>query len=233
MSQANSSLSTSSGSSASSASNKPQGASETDSEKIVDNIESKLVAPISGIITNIVDTDGEITPDSANLVEITDFNSIQVMTQIGENDIKNIHTGQLAAITGPGFNGVYKGFVKQIYPTASKDATDTSSENMVNVIIGVNNPNGKFCPGMSANVIIKTSVKHGVLVVPFESIMQDDNNTEYVFEFEDGRAVRKNIETGDEYDSGEEVIKGIHAGDIIIENPPDNLKNGSNIRIKQ
>jgi multidrug efflux pump subunit AcrA (membrane-fusion protein) len=69
-------------------------------------------------------------------------------------------------------------------------------------------------------------------VVPFESILQDDNGQEYVFAFKNGRAIRQNITTGDEYDTGVEVLTGITAGETIIDDPPDSLSNGSNISIK-
>ncbi len=206
--------------------------SETENEKMVDNIESELVAPISGIVTDLADVGSGMTDSTAELAEIMDFNSIQVMAQISEDDIKNVKTGQLAVITGSGLKGTYSGYVKQIYPIAQKDDSSTNSENMINVIIGINNPNNTLSPGLDVNVTVETSVKHGVFVVPFESIQEDDDGTEYVFEFENGHAVRKNIETGDEYDTSVEVLKGIHAGDIVIENPPDNLASGNNIRIK-
>jgi RND family efflux transporter MFP subunit len=208
-----------------------QDLSETEPEKILDSIEANLYAPISGVVTDITDTGDGMTPASTSLVQITDFNSLQIMAQINEDDIKNVKTGQPAVITGAGFNGSYNGTIKQIYPTSNNIQGNSSSENTVNVIISINDSNKNLRTGLETDVIIKTSVKQGVIVVPFESIMQDDNGTEYVFAFENGRAVIKNITTGDEYDNGVEVLTGIHAGETLIENPPDSLTNGSNIRI--
>jgi RND family efflux transporter MFP subunit len=209
-----------------------QNSNETDSEKIVNNIEANLYAPISGVVTDMTDTGDGMTPASTSLIQITDFSSLQVMAQIKEDDLKNVKMGQPAFITGSGFNGNYNGIVSRIYPSSGQVQTDSGSENMVNIIISINNLNNNLRPGLDTNVTIKTAIRHGTIVVPFESILQDDNGQEYVFAFKNGRAIRQNITTGDEYDTGVEVLTGISAGETIIDDPPDRLSNGSNISIK-
>jgi len=209
-----------------------QNSNETDSEKIVNNIEANLYAPISGVVTDMTDTGDGMTPASTSLIQITDFSSLQVMAQIKEDDLKNVKMGQPAFITGSGFNGNYNGIVSRIYPSSGQVQTDSGSENMVNIIISINNLDKNLRPGLDTNVTIKTAVRDGTIVVPFESILQDDNGQEYVFAFKNGRAIRQNITTGDEYDTGVEVLTGITAGETIIDDPPDSLSNGSNISIK-
>jgi RND family efflux transporter MFP subunit len=209
-----------------------QNSNETDSEKIVNNIEANLYAPISGVVTDMTDTGDGMTPASTSLIQITDFSSLQVMAQIKEDDLKNVKMGQPAFITGSGFNGNYNGIVSRIYPSSGQVQTDSGSENMVNIIISINNLDKNLRPGLDTNVTIKTAVRDGTIVVPFESILQDDNGQEYVFVFKNGRAIRQNITTGDEYDTGVEVLTGITAGETIIDDPPDSLSNGSNISIK-
>lgn len=208
-----------------------QTSGKNDAQNSIENIDKNLYAPISGIVTDITSSGTGFTQANETLIEITDRSSLQARVHIDESQIKNIKAGQSALISGLGFSGTYTGSVQQIYPTASDTDTDSGSKKMVDAIIKINNIDDNLKPGLTVNVIIRTSEKSGELVAPFETIKQDESGIEYVMVFDKGRAVRKNISTGQEYEDGEEVIKGIKSGDILIKDPSDNIYNGCNVRI--
>lgn len=216
-----------------SVSGQPQSSGESDAQSAVDDIDSNLYAPISGIVTDITSAGTGFTQPNETLIEITDRSSLQARVHIDESQIKNIKAGQTALISGPGFSGTYTGSVEQIYPMADETDTDSGSKNMVDTIIKINNIDDNLKPGLTINAVIKTSENNKALVAPFETIRQDESGNEYVLVFDKGRAVRRNISTGDEYEYGEEVLKGIKPGDILIENASDNIYNGCNVRIEK
>ena len=58
-------------------------------------------------------------------------------------------------------------------------------------------------------------------MVPFESVRQDKDNVEYVYVYQNGRAVRQDIETGEETSDGVEVLSGLTGGEIVLFNPDE------------
>ena len=204
----------------------------TDSEKALDSVENSLCSPISGVITEIADGADGITPAATPVATIVDMNSIQVKAQVNEENVKNVKVGQQVVISGSGFNGTYSGEVKKIYPIAENVTTLSDTSNMVYIIVSINKPDANLLPGLTATVKITTSKQCGVVTLPYDSIQQDDNGTEYVYTFINGCAIRKNITTGTEDDNGAEVLKGVSQGEVIIEDPSDTITDGMSVRIK-
>lgn len=219
-------------SSAPAAAQPTQSDTSADAEKLLDQMQSELCAPISGTVTDIADGTGGLIPAGTVLAEISDFGTMQVKAQVNEDVVKDIKVGQLAEITGSGFSGTYEGTVKQIYPEAESETTPSgTNSDVVTVVIGIDNPTSELMPGLSADVSIKISEQRGVVTVPYEAVNEDDDGTEYVYVFSNGRAVRRNILTGNEDDSGIEVLKGLKRGDIVIDDGSDTALDGENVRI--
>jgi RND family efflux transporter MFP subunit len=206
--------------------------SETEDTKIMDSVEQSLYAPISGVLTNIEDGTSGFTPAGVTIAEISDLSSFRVKAQVEEKNIKDVKVGQQVLITGTGFNGTYSGVVKQIYPIVQNVSTTTGTDNMVYVIVNINNPSANLKPGLTADLKIKTSEQKGVITLPYDYIKQDDSETEYVYVFKNGHAVRKNVTTGIEDNDSVEIEKGIARGDIVIEDFSDILSDGTKVKIK-
>jgi len=119
-----------------------------------------------------------------------------------------------------------------------------------------------FRPGMSATVDIETDVKYNILTVPIQAVttradttgrlksareereetagVEEDEKTnkkeaveEYVFLYEDGKAVLKSVKTGIQDNTNIQITEGIEAGDEVIVGPyravSKTLKNGDEV----
>lgn len=204
---------------------------DVDVDEMLDSVENSLYAPISGVITSITNSGQGIIPAGATLATIVDTSSLQVKAQVKEENLKNVKVGQEVHISGSGFDGVYSGVVKQIYPVATSVSNLTDEKNMVNVIISINKPDKNLIPGLTADVSIKVSEHRNAVTLPYDVIKQDDNGTEYVLIFDKGHAVKKNITTGIEDNNNVEILKGINKGEIVIKDPTDTITEGTNVRI--
>jgi RND family efflux transporter MFP subunit len=204
---------------------------ETDNEKTIDSVENSLFAPISGVITDISDGTTGISPAASALATIVDMSSVQVKAQVSEENVKSVKVGQQVHISGTGFSGTYTGVVKQIYPVVKSVSTLSGSSNTVDIIVSIDKADANLLPGLTANVTIKVSEQRGIVTLPYDSIKQDDDGTEYVYVFKNGCAVKRKITTGTEDDNGVEVLKGVSRGEIIIEDESDTVTNGTNVRV--
>ncbi|HEY9114748.1 MAG TPA: efflux RND transporter periplasmic adaptor subunit, partial [Bacteroidales bacterium] len=120
-----------------------------------------------------------------------------------------------------------------------------------------------FRPGMSATVDIETDVKYNILTVPIQAVTTRADTTgrlktareereetagadeetkkdvkkeavqEYVFLYEDGKAVLKSVKTGIQDNTNIQITEGINEGDEVIVGPyravSKTLKNGDEV----
>ncbi len=201
---------------------------------------TRIRAPFSGtVLTKNADVGEIVAPLAAGansraaVVTIADMLSLQVETDVSESNIQKIKPGQACEITLDAYpEQRYAGFVAKIVPTADR------AKATVLVKVGFRSYDAKVLPEMSAKVLflgdrpqdVVESVTP-VLVVPQSSLAARTNKT-VVFMVEDDQAVEIPVVAGERYGSYVEIKQGLKNGDRIIENPDDNISNGTKIQVK-
>lgn len=191
---------------------------------------TEILAPMSGVITEL-----DIRPETPAasgkaVVTIADNTHYKVVVSVGESDIAKVQVGDYAKIRGVGFGGsIYYGFVTKIYPYAKKNLS--GSETVVDVEIGIENPDKRLKPGFSAKAEIAGGSLYDLITVPYEAVRQDENNNEYVYLYEDGKLKKQVIMTGQELTSEVEVLEGLDENSIVVYNPGGLVKEGAMINI--
>jgi multidrug efflux pump subunit AcrA (membrane-fusion protein) len=206
--------------------------STTGSENNTVNVPEAVYASLDGVVTQISAQNGGFVSAKSPLIVVTDLNSLQVIAQIDESLIKQVKVGQKVNLSGTAFTKTYMGTVSKILPTARTVLTTTGSKTIVDIQIDIENIDDTIKPGFSTNVIILISEKKNAIFLPYDTVMQDEKNIEYVYVIKNGRISRQNITTGAELKNTVEVLSGINLSDSVVINPPANLKNGQYVRIK-
>lgn len=143
--------------------------------------ETTLKAPMSGVITALNGQVGETVAQGASssssssstsgFITIEDLNSrdLEVNMQVSESQIGSIKAGQPLTLTATAYpNEQFKGTVTQVYPTPQVVSNVTEY-----TIIGtIDNASGHLKPGMSTSVTIQTASKTHVLTVPAIALHQ-------------------------------------------------------------
>lgn len=159
--------------------------------------------------TDSVCASGEIVADAAG--------DMTVSVLISENDISKVKVGQEAVITGNAFpDREYTGKVKSIAPTAVKYTSGTVSATAVQTIINLEDCDKDIRAGYTAKAEIFTSEPSSIAVLPYEAIKADSEGNEYVFVYENGTAVRRDVVTGLETGDGVEIVSGLSSEDRVI-----------------
>lgn len=167
---------------------------------------TKITAPVDGIvISRNVDVGQTVaatfqTPTLFTIAQ--DLSKMQINTSVDEADIGKIAVGQQARFTVDAYpDTVFTGTVTQI-----RNAPIVV-QNVVtyDVIIGVENPDLKLKPGMTANVSILVASLRSVLRVPNAALRfrpREESDTgvlrkdQGVWVLEDGRPVFRTVATG-------------------------------------
>jgi HlyD family secretion protein len=127
---------------------------------------TNIYAPIDGVVVERNVQQGQTVAASLSAPQLfliaNDLSHMQILAQVGESDIAQIHEGQPVTFTVQALpNQTFKGVVQQVR------LQSTTSDNVVNytVVIAVDNPQNKLLPGMTARAEFQTKSAANVLKV--------------------------------------------------------------------
>ena len=107
------------------------------------------------------------------------------------------------------------------------ESTPQGDPNSKNYRVGDGRPPGlPLLIGRTGEVNIVTREKAIALVVPVSAVRKGT-----VFVVEDGRARARKVATGIIGDVMVEIVEGLKDGEAVIENPPEDLRDGEAVRV--
>ncbi|MEX2115345.1 MAG: efflux RND transporter periplasmic adaptor subunit [Bacteroidota bacterium] len=205
------------------------------------NLENTLIrAPFDGtVLTKNADVGEMVAPMGAAagsrsaVVTIADMSSLQVEADVSESNIERIQPDQACEITLDAYPDIrYAGFVTKIVPTADR------AKATVMVKVGFQSYDSRVLPEMSAKVLFLTSpptsdasTAKPILTVNSSAVVSRNSNT-VVYTVNENQAVEVLIQTGRTMGSLIEVISGISAGTKVVTKVPDELRDGSTVKLK-
>ncbi|MBV9270741.1 MAG: efflux RND transporter periplasmic adaptor subunit [Candidatus Eremiobacteraeota bacterium] len=186
---------------------------------------TQIRSPFGGIIQNIATQPGDplttlragdpVTAGQA-LFTIADSSSYIVKAQVDEQDIINVHPGQLARITSEDFPGkTVTGHVAQISPVAVKSSDTSSTSKQVLTTIRLDASPSFLRDGMSVDVDILTTDIRNALVVPNAAVFKE-NGRSYVYAVRTGKAVKQQVSVAQRGDTQSIIKSGLNVGDKYI-----------------
>ncbi len=195
-------------------------------------IKRDIKAPASGELSEVNVMSGGTIDIKSPCAVISSSDTLQVKVSIQESKLKNIKLGQNASVSGTAFDkNKYQGVVSYISPTARQQFNGASSETVVDAIISLTEKDDSLKPGLSAKSRILIGSQPDSIVIPYEYVLQDDENREFVYLYENGRSVKRIVKTGLELSDGFEIVSGLSTGCLVIKNPEKIDKPGQIVRL--
>lgn len=196
-------------------------------------------APFTGVITAKAAQPGEIvSPSSAGggftrtgVGTIVDMDSLEIEVDVNEAYISRVTPNQPAKATldaYPDWN--IPAHVIAIIPTADR------SKATVKVRVGIDQKDPRILPDMGVRVSFESAKSanepppKGVLV-PASSIVTRDGKS-VVFEVDGDRAREHTVNPGQSF-GDLKLVQEINAGVHLVRTPPEELKDGTHVAIKQ
>jgi len=177
---------------------------------------TKIRAPFSGIITDILVSQGEIVSGGTDLFTLVNISRVQVHAKVLESEIGKMKVGREVDLKFSAYpDQVFKGRVQAISPIV--DPADKTC----NVIIEMVNIGEAIKPGMHAEVEIAAEIYPDRLLVPQDAILTRSGR-KLVFVVQEDRAKWKYIDVGLENEFFAEVLPtddpggGIEPGDQVL-----------------
>lgn len=185
-------------------------------------------ADIGDVVTPI----GAAANAKAAVVTIADMDSLQVEADVSESNLKQIKVGQPCEIQLDAVPDVrYRGAIHMIVPTADR------TKATVMVKVKFLEKDNRVLPEMSAKVAflsreVRTDEQQPRLAVT-EKALGVRNGKTFVFVVKGNRAAQTEVKTGGSLGDSVEVLEGLKAGERAVINPPDNIRDGSRVKLAQ
>jgi RND family efflux transporter MFP subunit len=189
-----------------------------------------LISPFDGIVT-ARDTDiGALinvgAAGGAQLFVVSEISKLRVYVNVPQNDVPNVPAGTRATITVPEHPGkTYTGTIE-----ASAQAVNPSSGTTLMQLI-VDNATGELMPGDFANIQLQITSATDALSVPSSALIFDSHGLSIATVGAAGRVLLKPVSIGRDLGAVVELSSGLLSGDRVIENPPDGIANGTDVRL--
>ncbi len=175
---------------------------------------------------------GRAVQSGGSIVTVSQSNTLAVTAAISELDIAKVEPGQRVKFTPAAYpEEEFYGTVAAIASSARSQYNGAVLETVVDVTITPDRHDERLKSGLTADVEIMLSEPRAVLVLPYSAVGQDDDG-EYVYVYENSRAVRRSVSTGAEFTDGTEITAGITAEDVIF-GDPEEIANRSHIKIAE
>ena len=190
-----------------------------------------IYSPIDGIVSSLSVEKGERVVGTSQMagtemLRIADFDMMEVLVDVNENDIIRITKGDTADIEVDAYPGrTFKGVVTQIANSAKNLGSTTAAltdvtnfevkvrilrESYADLLTSDPIP---FRPGMSASVEIETERKDGVTKIPLQAVTPD--GCVFVLDRQSSTVRKVAVTTGIQDIESIEVISGLGAADTV------------------
>jgi Cu(I)/Ag(I) efflux system membrane fusion protein len=168
-----------------------------------------VVAPISGILSELGVREGAMVQAGAPAFTIVDFSSVWVVVEVPEAQGASLRPGLQAVVSVQTLpDKTFAGRVDFIYPELNTQTRTLKAR------VQLANPRLELKPGMFANVSLVSGARK-VLAVPTEAVIQ--TGTRSVVVVMDGERFRAaTVKSGAEMGGRTEILEGLRPGERVV-----------------
>ena len=168
-----------------------------------------LIAPISGILSELGVREGAMVQPGMAAFTLTDLSSVWVTVEVPEAQASVLREGQRAEVQVQTRAGsALEGKVDYIYPELNQQARTVKAR------VTLANPGLALKPGMFANVLLASATRKAT-TVPSEAVIQTGTRTVVIVQ--DGERFRvAPVKLGAEADGRTEIASGLKEGERVV-----------------
>jgi RND family efflux transporter MFP subunit len=198
-----------------------------------------VVAPFDGVITSRnVDVGSLVTPGTnvangstvttpvVGLFGIARTDVLRIQINLPQTYYQSAKPGTEARIAIRELRN--RTFTGKIFQTAG--ALDTTSRTLLTEI-HIPNQDGLLLPGMYAQVTIRAAASQSTLRIAADTLLFDSQGTRVAVVDADNKVQLRRIKEGRDFGNEIEVLSGLEPSDRLIENPTDDLTDGTVVQV--
>jgi len=190
----------------------------------------RITAPFDGVVTTRSTDIGALinagAPTSTPLFTVADVSRLRIYVSVPQAYSADIKPGMAARFTVPEYPG--RSFTANL--AASADAI-TPQTGALLIQLQIDNADRALKPGDYAQVRFDLPAQSGAIQIPATALMFRDAGMSVAVIGPNGRAAIRPVTIGRDLGSTVEIASGLAAADRVIDNPPDSLQPGDQVRV--
>ncbi|HKR47267.1 MAG TPA: efflux RND transporter periplasmic adaptor subunit [Paraburkholderia sp.] len=190
----------------------------------------RITAPFDGIVTArktdvgaLIDAGSGSGPD---LFTVSDASQLRVYVSVPQSDAASIKPGMHATLTVPERPGVK--FDAKLVDT---DQSISPASGTMLVQLAVDNQQGMLFPGEYTEVHLAMPGDSHALFVPASALIFRAHGMQVAVADAHQHVQLRDVTIGTDLGTRVEITSGLHAGERVIDNPPDSLASGDLVRL--
>ena len=198
-------------------------------------------APFSGIVVSKDAQVGEmVSPISAGggftrtgIATVVDMQSLEIEVDVNESYIARVQPAMpVTAILDAYPDWKIPSTVRTVIPTADRQKAT------VKVRISFDRLDPRILPDMGVKVTFlgepsKTAPSGGVKVLVPQTAIRNDNGSQIVYVYHEGRVERRAVRAGGSRGNDQEILAGLSSGDQVVVSDFEGLHDGEQVEIKK
>jgi RND family efflux transporter MFP subunit len=189
----------------------------------------RVLAPFDGVVTERRVEKGDLVTAGSgsdrNLFSVAQSGVLRIQIAVPQSYAADLHRGQDAEVTLRERTEVFHG---KIARTAE---SITSATRTLLTEVQVDNRSGRLLPGMYAEVKFNLPRSHPVVLIPGSALLANAQGTRVVRVGPDHRVRLLTVQVGRDLGTEVEIYSGLTGSEDLINNPPDNLADGQEVRV--
>ncbi len=188
--------------------------------------DSKLVAPITGIVTSRKIERGSMAAPGSPAFAIVKTDKVYTRISVPESEVGSLRDGMETRVYIPTLRDTLSGRITIVNPQADEVSRTYT------VKIKLDNAAGKILPGMITRVEVPIANAIPAMRVPATAIVRDADDITYLYVVnENSTAMKKRVTVKSVLANNQVIIDGLQWGDRVIVAGQSRLKDGSRLAL--
>lgn len=174
---------------------------------------SILRAPLTGTVTRVHSYPGDMAVPGKPVITLADISRLKISVKVVQDDVAKLKKGGAVILAAGRGTAEFPAAITGIFPSLDRNIRTGTVEITVpqELMQGYS-----LKPGMSVDVSFVLGQRENVLVIPKQTVQQDNRNNNFVYVVRQGMARKQIIDTGLTNDKLIEVTGGLEEGDRVV-----------------
>jgi Cu(I)/Ag(I) efflux system membrane fusion protein len=168
-----------------------------------------FVAPSSGVITDVLATEGQYVAEGTSLYRLEDMQSLWVEADVYPNEISQVKQGDTITVR---VSGVDEAPIQAAVTFISPEYEGNTQVTVLRAQIG--NPRFRYKPGQQAQVFLAGSA-HDVISLPADAVIRSSEGAHVYVQSGKNTFEPRMVKTGLEGFNTVEIVEGLEEGDTV------------------
>jgi RND family efflux transporter MFP subunit len=158
------------------------------------------------------------------LFEVADVSTLVVPIGVSELDVAQLSPGDTVEVSLDALpDRPLRGRIRRVFPSADP------TTRLVTVEVALE-PGSQARPGYLARVRLRLDSRSDVPLVPASAVLSGAGGVESAFVVQEGKAYRREVETGMVSRGRVEIVSGLEAGETVVVEGGNSLRDGAQVR---